>query len=75
MVKVFVIVKSHEVYQKFCTMTFENYRATIRLLVGTHMLVYVRGCVFTCVRYRSDENSYVHKYMYIYTFLRLQTSV
>ena len=43
---------------------FEHYRASIRHLVCTNVLVYVRTCVFACVRYRSVENICLHKCIY-----------
>ena len=73
---VIAILRVSTVCDSFYAMYFEYYHASIRRLVCTDVLVYVRACVCACVRYRC-ENNYVHIYLYSYTclFVRHQRSV
>ena len=59
--KVCVIVKCLKKYARFCTMTFEYHRASIRHLVYTNVMY----MYFAYARWRSGKNKYVDGYTYL----------
>ena len=64
-------------YVRVSVQYIEYHRASSPQLVDTNVLVYVRACASSCVRYRSGKSNYGHEYLCtsVCLFVRQQTSI